>query len=393
MLWLIWLTGCLLFFSIFLNGLATWRAWSFIKRRSAPQKSLLSKPPVTLLIPVCGVEGTEGERVEHFLRFSQLDWPQYQVIFTVLKDSDPAVPLLQQILSSPTCTVNLQMGGIATGANPKVRNLLNALPLVRHEWIVICDADVKPEPSFLEGLMAPFLESDASYSSRIEQDSHVGLVHSLYRCLEDTTLASSWEHVWVNCDFWAQGLLGDWLRGTNFAFGATMAFHRNTLEQIGGLESIQDYLADDYQLGNRVAKLGKDLIFNREFVTLQSTPQSWSETWQHLLRWSRTIRVCQPGGFATSIVTNITLFAFLALFVDRTLFLPWSMGAFILRVWWANQCRNWITGRQGLWNRCWLIPFKDLAQAVLWVLAFWNGPVEWRGVRYKLGSDGKLRIS
>jgi ceramide glucosyltransferase len=376
MFWILILIAFLLACSVVLNSLATWRAWLFVRSSRNFEPSIV-KPKVSIFIPVCGIEGTG---LSHFRRFCSLDWPCYQVIFTVLDQADPAIPVLKQIESSPSCEVALQVGGSSTGSNLKIRNLLNAWPKLRHDWIVICDADVKVEPQFLSGLFAPF-----------ENESrNIGLVHSLYCCDKETTMASSWENVWINCDFWVQGLLGDWLKGTDFAFGAAIGLHRKTLEGIGGLEVVKDFLADDYQIGNRVARTGKRLVFNSEFVTLESKSQSWGETWKHLLRWSRTIRVCQPGGFAGSIVTNISLFAILGLIIHPSSFLIPSISAIAFRIFTANQCRNWILQKRGLWMRFWLIPFKDLAQALLWVLAFSNGTIEWRRNRYSLSSDGKL---
>ncbi len=379
MFWTELIVALLLLVTVALNALAVWRARSFVMAQQSWIPPSTPRPPVSLLVPVCGVE---GDGVEHFARFCRLDWPSYEVIFTVLDTHDPATLLLQEMRSTPSCEVKVQVGGPALGANLKVRNLLNASHRASHEWLVICDADVRPDPDFLEGLVTP-----------LTRDAETGMVHSLYRSMEEPTLASSWENVWINCDFWAQGLLGDWVRGTDFAFGAAMALNRKTLDQIGGLEALRDYLADDYQMGHRVAALGKRLVFNPRFITLQTQAQTWRSTWNHLLRWSRTIRVCQPGGFAGSILTNMTLMALVAMIVNFRAFGVVSLLVLALRVEWANQCRNWITGRGEWWGRWWLVLFKDLAQALLWVLAFRNGRIEWRGSLYHLKRDGKLTPS
>jgi ceramide glucosyltransferase len=372
-----------LFLTVLLNGLAVWRAWLFIRNR--PPSSTPFEPAVSLLIPVCGIE---GKGLAHFERFCRLDWMHYEVIFTVLDPQDPAVPLLQQLSNTSTCDVHLQIGGKSEGRNLKIRNLLNGVSRARYEWMVICDADIKPEMNFFKGLFYPFAVESTNPTTGKQKP--IGMVHSLYRCSDESTTASSWENVWINCDFWVQGLLGDWVKGTDFAFGAAMAFNRKTLDEIGGLAAIRDYLADDYQLGNRVARSGKRVVFSPHFVDLEGKPQTWDQTWKHLLRWSRTIRVCQPGGHAGSILTNMTFWAVVAACIHPFVFLPWSIFVIALRIAMANQCRNWALGQKGLWTRWWLIPFKDLAQFWLWILAFQNGPVEWRGVRYRLQSDGKL---
>jgi len=332
---------------------------------------------MTLLVPVCG---TERNGFEHFSRFTKLSWPRYQLIFTVLDPKDSAIPIIQKIASTQNCEVVLNVGGKSEGSNLKVRNLSNAMHRVSHEWMIICDADIIPETDFMDAMMQPFFQPSAN----------IGMVHSLYRCREETSLASAWENVWINCDFWVQGLMGDWLKGTDFAFGAAMALRRETLQEIGGFESIKDYLADDYQLGNRISKLGKKIVFSSHWVDLQEGSNTFVQTWKHLLRWSRSIGVCQPGGYAGSILLNMSFWALLSLCINPYFFLPWSIAILILRMFFGYQCHQWAVGNKSFWNKFWLIPVKDVIQTILWILAFQNGTVEWRGTRYNLAPDGKL---
>ncbi len=51
------------------------------------------------------------------------------------------------------------------------------------------------------------------------------------------------------------------LVGVNeFGLGSTLAFRKKTLQRIGGFEAIADYIADDYQLGKRISRLGKQVL-------------------------------------------------------------------------------------------------------------------------------------
>ena len=63
-----------------------------------------------------------------------------------------------------------------------------------------------------------------------------------------------WEAVAINADFWSQVLQGKSLQPLDFALGAAMATRRAQLTDIGGFEVLADDLADDYQLGNRIAR-------------------------------------------------------------------------------------------------------------------------------------------
>jgi len=57
-------------------------------------------------------------------------------------------------------------------------------------------------------------------------------------------------------------------RGLRFGLGSTLAFRRADLEKIGGFRSIVDFLADDYELGRRIANLGLRVVLS----TLSSKP-------------------------------------------------------------------------------------------------------------------------
>ena len=50
--------------------------------------------------------------------------------------------------------------------------------------------------------------------------------------------------------------VANYVEGIRFALGATMALTRQALTAIGGLAPLADFLADDYQLGFRIAQTG-----------------------------------------------------------------------------------------------------------------------------------------
>src|ERR1035441_8628013 len=121
-----------------------------------------------------------------------------------------------------------------------------------------------------------------------------GLVCCFYRLANPTTLAMQWEAIGMNADFWSQVLQSRSLKPLDFALGAVMAIRRQHLEEIGGFAPLVDCLADDYQLGNRIARRGHPIILSSLVVECWSAPMGWAAVWKHQLRWARTIRVCQP---------------------------------------------------------------------------------------------------
>jgi hypothetical protein len=124
-----------------------------------------------------------------------------------------------------------------------------------------------------------------------------------------------WEAVAINADFWTQVLQARSLKPVDFALGAVMTLPAAQLKAIGGFAALADYLADDYQLGRRVARQQKRIEFATVVAECWEAPMNWAQVWTHQSRWARTIRVCQPGPFFMSILNNSTFWPLLWLAV------------------------------------------------------------------------------
>jgi ceramide glucosyltransferase len=201
----------------------------------------------------------------------------------------------------------------------------------------------------------------------------------------------SWEAVAINADFWSQVLQSQSLKPLDFALGAVMAVRRQSLLAIGGFRGLADCLADDYQLGNRIARQGRRIILCPVVVKCLSSPMGWVAVWKHQLRWARTIRVCQPAPYFLSILSNATLWPLLWLAVrPNKLSLAAAICCLMVRVGSALDLQHRLTRSWQHLFRGWLAPFKDLLQVGIWLLAFAGNRVEWRGERLILQPDGTL---
>ena len=63
----------------------------------------------------------------------------------------------------------------------------------------------------------------------------------------------------LNADFMANVLFAHVSGASKFCLGASVALHRSTLAQVGGLEALSDYLVEDYEMGRRIWELGKKI--------------------------------------------------------------------------------------------------------------------------------------
>ena len=397
--------GCLAVLSL---GLMLWQwcvAWRFPLHRRV--KAVPFSPGVTLLKPLKGCDELTEDCLRSWLA-QEYAGPR-QVLFGVADADDPVCPVVRRLLKEfPHAEAQLVVCGPPVGTNLKVSKLVELERLARHELVIISDADVKAPPDCLANMAAPLAEAE------------VGLVSCFYRLANSPTLPMRWEATAANADFWSQVLQARSLKALDFALGAVMATRRRQLAEIGGFQALADCLADDYQLGRRIARRGYRLELSPLVVECWSAPTGWAAVWKHQLRWARTIRVCQPAPYFLSILSNPTLWPLLYLAVNPTgPVLLFSLACWAARVAMAldlqarlagspqstvhpptlrygaaGSSRSKVGSREvGGWRRVgggWLALLKDLLQAAIWLLAFTGSSIEWRSRRMRLRRDGTM---
>jgi ceramide glucosyltransferase len=334
-------------------------------------------PALSLLRPVKGLDSETETCLESW--FLQEYDAEFEILFGVASETDPICPIIRRLIAKyPRGRAELVICDPVLGANAKVSSLCYLAKKARFGTIVIADQDVFVRPDFTAELVVPLA------------DAATGLVNCFYIQADPRNVAMKLEAVAVNSDFWTQVLQGNMLKPMDFALGAVIAVRKENLERIGGFEALLDYLADDYQLGNRVACGGSELHLCSIPVECRSGEQSASAVWKHQLRWARTIRVCQPAPYFFSILSNATLWPLIYLVVERNaLAVMLAVVAILLRIFTAQWNYQRLTRQSPAWSGC-LGPLKDLLNVVIWALSFAGNEVVWRGQRFRVNRGGKL---
>jgi ceramide glucosyltransferase len=379
-------------------ALALWQ-WGVTLRFPLHRRMVKSSfaPDVTLLKPVKGCDETTADSLQSW--FDQSYTGPVQILFGVHSPTDPACKIISDLIQkNPGCDAQLVICGESLGTNGKVSTLIQLERLAKHELILVSDADVRAPRDFLANIVTPFAPSEDEKVIMPSQDrtkNEIGLVSCFYRLASPTTASMRWEAVAINADFWSQVLQAASLGPLDFALGAAVLIRRQALAEIGGFNSLANYLADDYQLGHRLAEKGHRLTLCPVVVECWNAPMNWGDVWQHQLRWARTIRVCQPLPYFFSILSNATFWPLLWLTI--ALILPASLcstlaalACLLIRVCLAQNLQRRFTPEKDLVSSFWLVPVKDLLQVALWLAAFLGNRVEWRGQRMKLRSDGTM---
>jgi ceramide glucosyltransferase len=307
---------------------------------------------------------------------------------------DPAIAAVKQLQTEfPERSIRLIQCQEKLGTNGKVSTLAQLATHGRHDFLLINDSDITVSPRYLERVMCRFAPASPDAAK-----SPVGLVTALYRGRADESasrssgLPSQLEALGIATEFMPGVLLSKLIeRGLHYGLGSTLAVRREALDKIGGLLSIVDYLADDYELGARIAHAGYRVEVSAEVVETSVPAYSWRGFFDHQLRWLRTVRCSRPAGYAGLIVTHGLAWALLNLLASGLSPLSlWLLGLnFFLRLAQAMTVGAGVLGDHEVLPNLWLLPLRDVIAMGLWVAGFAGNTIVWRGVRFML-RDGKL---
>ena len=359
--------------------------WQFFAARKFPLHQRIAdpafSPAISLLKPLKGCDVTTRDSLQSW--FNQNYAGPVQILFGVASSDDPVCGLVRELLQkNQKVDAQLIICGETLGANAKVSALIQLEKAAKHDLVMASDADVRVPADFLNNIVAPLRAPE------------IALVNCFYRLANPVNTAMQWEALTVNADFWSGVLQLQTLRPLDFAMGAVILVRRKSLEAIGGYPGFANSLADDYQIGHRVAKNGGKIALCPVVVECWDAPMNWRDAWKHQLRWGRTIRVCMPTGYFFSILGNATLWALLwlvvALLATKTICAPLTAVVFVLiRIVLAqNLQRRFI--QSGQTAPFWLVPVKDLLQTAIWAAAFCGSKIEWRGKKMRLRPNGDL---
>ncbi|MCI0524841.1 MAG: bacteriohopanetetrol glucosamine biosynthesis glycosyltransferase HpnI [Acidobacteria bacterium] len=355
----------------------------FADRRKQRALGLSYTPPVTIFKPVCGVE---DRAYENFASFLRQDYPEYQIIFGVREENDPAAVVVRRLVADfPERDIELVVSSNEFGYNAKVSNLQNMYAKAKHDILLVADSDIRVGTDYLRRVVAPLGRSQDGLAK-------TGMVTCLYRGTNARTVAGLLENIGISSTFGPEVCSSRTLEGIAFALGSTIVLRRDLLERIGGFSALVDYLADDFLIGNYTAREGYEVVLSDCVVEHVSGCETLAKMLKHQLRWGRSMRISRPWGYRGLILTYGAATSSLAL-------LAWGFSAFALWMFAVTMLVRFLPvftiGVWGLKDRAlaryfWLVPIRDLITFGVWVVSLVGNEVEWRGAKFRVLPGGKL---
>ena len=338
-------------------------------------------PAVTVLKPLCGAEPGLYENLRSFCR---QDYPEYQIVFGLGDEADPALAVVARLVREfPTLPIDVVINPRQHGYNRKISGLINMLEQARHDVLVMADSDTSVGPDYLTSVTAPLL------------DRKVGLVTCLYHGEPTRPVWSRLGAMYIN-EWYMPSVLLAWLFGhENYVSGQTLCMRRETLQAIGGLLTIANHLADDYQLGQLVRSLGLRIVLSTYMLKAEHHEPTLESLVTHELRWMRTLSVLAPWSFRFIFFTFSLPLAVLGLLLVvpeayfATIALPLFQVTVVARL--ALHLVHRLRDKRALFADLWLLPARDLLICWVWCRTFFTSRFTWRGSDFHVGADGIMR--
>jgi ceramide glucosyltransferase len=360
-----------------------WSTATFLRGRKAA-KSVRPPQPLPSVSILKPLKGTDPDIYESFRSHCLQDYPDYEIIFGVSDPGDPAVASVLQLQREfPNHAIRLVVSSNILGPNVKVSNLEQMLQTARHQHLLINDSDIRVERDYLRRVIAPLA------------DERVGMVTCLYRGAAASTFGSQLESLGISTDFCAGVLVARQLEGgLRFGLGSTLVFRRAELDRVGGFQSIVDFLADDYELGRRIAALGLQVVLSDVVVETHLPAYDLGGFFSHQLRWARGVRDSRASGYVGLVSTYGLMWGLLAVVAAHAAPWSWAVLGFtmLLRLAVALTVGKSVLQDAQLPKHLWLLPLRDLIAVVVWVASFVGNTVSWRGDRFKLKKGRLTRI-
>ncbi len=341
-----------------------WVTTAWVKRWLVPLERTEQSVPVTIFRPLKRGVPEIGMKLRSFLQAVQ---PDDQVLMGIYEDDILTENAARAALADfPRLDIHIISCRRDLARNPKINKLLRLAPLACHDYWIILDSEIEDAATFLPQF-------------RSEWNSlHFPVLSAPYRFRKLTLTTAPVLHTLL------PGLaVLQRLGKISNTVGAALAVTRSQIEKLGGWESLADELAEDYQLGHRLAQMGIPVRFSSVVVALGNDSETPLSALRQLHRISATYRRYQPLGFAGSIVLHSMTWGLFAAFLHP---FGWIMLllASLSRLVVCHQRARTLGWSLSLGRSLFLIPVSSLLETLFWIMAWLPLPVHWAGKRWEL---------
>jgi ceramide glucosyltransferase len=309
-----------------------------------------------------------------------------ELLFCARNESDEGLEIARRVAAEfPEITTKFVTSGAPWASNAKVCSLAAMAKVATHDLWAISDSDVRVTPDYLRRIVMPFA------------DVKVGCATCLYRgVVVKGGLWSQLEAVGMTVEM-SSGICADSLvEPVRFALGPTMVTRRERVEELGGFESMAEYCADDYVLGNWIAKNGHKVVLSGHAIDHMVLQADFVDSMKHQVRWMKSTRFSRPKGHLGTGLTFGVPFGVMAWAGALMLGMPVLGWCALVGSVLGRSVQAWVVGKyvvreKRIWSAIVLFPVRDLIGPLIWALSYASNRIQWRGEVYELVEGGMMR--
>jgi len=370
-----WLFVWLLHIMAILNG-----KYKLHKRAIMPNDVPL--PGVSIIKPLVGSDTNLTINLESFFT---MNYASYEILFCIHDEKDSSLTCVQKLMRKyPDVDASIFIGGKKVGVNPKINNMYPGYANAKYDYILISDSGIR-------------MKEDTLLDMVLQMKEDVGLVHQVPFTCDRKGFSSTLEKVYFGTAHARIYLSADFV-GVNCPTGMSALMRKSLIDEVGGLDTFANYLAEDFFLAKSLTDRGWKLQISSQ-PAWQNPGVSDIDTFKNrLTRWAKLRFAMVPHTiFLEPFSECFILCLFAALSINFLFgFDPFVVGLFHILVWFLldYMLLNVI--------QCGDLPFSKTEYVTAWVFresvaflwfakALIDPQIRWRTGIYKLEWGGIAR--
>jgi ceramide glucosyltransferase len=336
-----------------------------------------SFPPVSILKPLKGLDDGLFDNLESFCT---LDYPQYELIFALQNQNDPAYKVVKKIKEKyPSRDITIVVEYCNEGLNPKINNLIPAYKNAKYDLILISDSNVRVEKDYLSAITTHM------------EDPSVGLVSNIIKGVSGRSPGAFMENLHLNSFIVGSVCFLDKYLKMPCVVGKSMLMRKTELEAIGGFSSVKDFLAEDYIIGQRIHAMGKRVVLSGHLISNVNEYWGIKRFINRHTRWGKLRWQIGGAKYFSELAGNAVFMSLVPIAVSSI-----SKASLLLAVTVSSLkiAHDFYLGKKLRTDMNPLLyllsPVKDLVIGCIWFVPLLSNTVAWRSNKYIIGKDSML---
>lgn len=334
-------------------------------------------PKVSILRPMRKIDDQLEKNLEScFL----LDYPRYEILFGIDSMKDPIVDIIRRLQSRhPKVSTKIVPAGHINHKNPKVHKLSQMAEEASGTLYWVCDSNIRAEKDTLKKLVNEYLQKNSK------------IIFSPIRAAGSWSIGSILENAYFT-NFVSGNIISAWkLFKQQIVIGKSILIERETLNYFGGFSYFNDYLAEDFMMGQAYTRSKIPISSNFTWVINFSQTTTIKEFFLRIERWAKLRFHLTPHLYILEILLNPIMLALIfSLFLGKNLGMMVFSGTLLLKIF-LEIISFLVLNKEDRrkFRVIAMLPYcillKDILLFIIYFRPFFSRTVDWRGGKIKIG--------